>query len=88
MAAFKKFKQTNLKNHNVKNISQVPEIIEKIKQTYFNKTGFEHPLQNPEVLEKMKISQEKTFNEKYGGHPMKTQTTVDNFKKSLLHNAA
>ena len=34
----------------------------------------------------MKLNQKKTFNEKYGGHPMTKKQTIDNFKKSLFKN--
>jgi hypothetical protein len=41
---------------------------------------------HPDVLEKMKQNQNKTFNKKYGGHPMKTKKTIEKFKKSLFEN--
>ena len=42
---------------------------------------------NPEVIEKIKNSQNKTFQEKYGGHPMATNNpTVEKFKSSIFKN--
>ena len=53
-------------------------------QKFCSKTCAQH---DPSVLDKMRKSQNKTFNEKYGGHPMKTNTeTVIRFKKSLFEN--
>jgi len=56
----------------------------KYKQRYCTKSCAQH---DPRVLEKMKLSQNKTFNEKYGGHPMKTnKETVKRFKESIFKN--
>ncbi len=56
----------------------------KNRQIFCSKTCAQH---NPVVLDKMRQSQNKTFNEKYGGHPMKTnRETVDKFKTTLFKN--
>lgn len=56
----------------------------KYRQIFCNRSCANH---NPIVLEKMAQSQQKTWDEKYNGlHPMQTEETVENFKKSLFKN--
>lgn len=55
----------------------------KKRQIYCSRSCKNH---DPMILERMKLNQTKTFDEKYGGHPMKTKQTVDNFKSSLFKN--
>lgn len=55
----------------------------KNRQIFCSKICAQH---HPDVLEKMKNSQYKTFQKKYGGHPMKTKETIKNLKSSLFKN--
>ena len=55
----------------------------KYRQIFCSRSCKNH---DQKILEKMKSNQTKTFNEKYGGHPMTTKHTIDNFKKSLFKN--
>jgi hypothetical protein len=50
------------------------------KRTYCSKKCANH---DPEIINKMVASQTKTFKEKYGMHPMKTEETKENLKKSV-----
>lgn len=38
---------------------------------------------SPEIIEKKKLAQQNTFQQKYGMHPMKTEKTKDNLRKSI-----
>lgn len=56
----------------------------KYRQIFCSKTCANH---HPDILEKMEVSKQKTYDKKYGGlHPMQTQQTVNNFKKSIFKN--
>ena len=50
------------------------------KRTYCSKSCANH---DPEVVAKMVASQEETFKEKYGMHPMKTEKTKQNLRDSV-----
>lgn len=50
------------------------------KRTYCSKSCANH---DPLVISRMIISQNKTFNEKYGSHPMNTRSTKENLKASI-----
>ena len=53
----------------------------KIRQTFCSRTCANH---HPNVLEKMKKSQQKTYDEKYGGkHPMELDAVKEHFKSSM-----
>lgn len=50
------------------------------RRTYCSKKCANH---DPKILQKMVESQTKTFTEKYGGHPMKTEQTKENLKAAV-----
>jgi hypothetical protein len=50
------------------------------RRTYCSRTCAQR---NPDTIEKMVISQKKTFDEKYGKHPMKLEATKENLRKSV-----
>lgn len=72
------YKKSMLKKYGYDNPSSTPECIEKRKKTCLEKHGNEYAIVGKNTKEKIQI----TLNERYGGHPMKTDIRFKGVEKA------